>query len=85
MTQTPPTPELIDKFITFVKGRGWDLDSYQIADSLWWYVLTQEEEGKPQPRPEPREEKEETPTAKNPPRRVKTKPKSHQPHPMKFP
>ncbi|MCZ8224735.1 MAG: formylglycine-generating enzyme family protein [Microcystis sp. LE19-84.1B] len=67
MTQTPPTPELIDKFITFVKGRGWDLDSYQIADSLWWYVLTQEEEGNPQPRPEPREEKKETPTTKNPP------------------
>ena len=34
MTQTPPTPELIDKFITFVKGRGWDLDIYHIADSL---------------------------------------------------
>ncbi|WP_286825092.1 formylglycine-generating enzyme family protein [Microcystis sp. LSC13-02] len=71
MTQTPPTPELIDKFITFVKGRGWDLDSYQIADSLWWYVLTQEEEGKPQPPPEPREEKKETPTTNTPPQESK--------------
>jgi formylglycine-generating enzyme required for sulfatase activity len=49
MTQTPLNPELIDKFITFVKGKGWDIDSYQIADSLWWYALTQEEEGNPQP------------------------------------
>jgi formylglycine-generating enzyme required for sulfatase activity len=37
VTQSTPSTNPLKQFIAFTQAKHWDLDSYQIADIIWWY------------------------------------------------